>query len=47
MAAGLSGSINITGSTTVQPLAEKLAEDFIAEPDVEIEIGPVEDPAWV
>ena len=26
VAAGLSGSISITGSTTVQPLAEKLAK---------------------
>jgi phosphate transport system substrate-binding protein len=39
VAAGLSGSISITGSTTVQPLAEKLAEDFMAKnPDVEIEV---------
>ena len=37
--AGLSGSISITGSTTVQPLAEKLAEDFMAKnPDVKIEV---------
>lgn len=37
--ASLSGKISITGSTTVQPLAEKLAEQFMAaNPDVTIEV---------
>jgi phosphate transport system substrate-binding protein len=37
--AGLSGQIQIAGSTTVQPLAEVLAEAFISDnPDVTIEI---------
>jgi len=37
--AGLSGQIQIAGSTTVQPLAEVLAEAFMADnPDVTIEI---------
>ena len=40
-ATGLSGTIQIAGSTTVQPLAEQLAEVFTADdmnPDVTIEI---------
>jgi len=37
--ASLSGKISITGSTTVQPLAEKLAGQFMAaNPDVTIEV---------
>ncbi|MBC7250389.1 MAG: phosphate ABC transporter substrate-binding protein [Anaerolineae bacterium] len=36
---GLSGSISVAGSTTVQPLAEKLAEAFNAQhPDVQIDV---------
>jgi len=35
----LSGSISVAGSTTVQPLAEKLAEAFNAQhPDVQIDV---------
>ncbi len=38
-AATLSGSISVAGSTTVQPLAEELAEAFIAaNPDVKIDV---------
>ena len=38
-AAGLSGQIQLAGSTTVQPLAEELAESFMGmNPDVVIEI---------
>ena len=38
-AAGLSGSISVAGSTTVQPLAEELATAFIAaNPDVKINV---------
>jgi phosphate transport system substrate-binding protein len=37
--AGLSGQLQLAGSTTVQPIAEKLAEAFMAKnPDVVIEI---------
>jgi phosphate transport system substrate-binding protein len=37
--AGLSGQLQLAGSTTVQPLAEKLAEAFMAmNPDLVIEI---------
>jgi phosphate transport system substrate-binding protein len=37
--AGLSGQLQLAGSTTVQPLAEKLAEAFMAKnPDVVIEV---------
>lgn len=37
--AELSGKISVAGSTTVQPLAEKLAEAFSAQnPDVQIEV---------
>jgi len=37
--AGLSGTISVAGSTTVQPLAEELAEAFIAiHPDVKIDV---------
>ena len=39
MAAELSGQVQLAGSTTVQPLAEKLAESFMGmNPDVVIEI---------
>lgn len=38
-AAGLSGRLQLAGSTTVQPVAEKLAEAFMAQnPDLVIEI---------
>jgi phosphate transport system substrate-binding protein len=38
-AAGLSGQIQLAGSTTVQPLAEKLAEAYMAQnPDLVIEV---------
>lgn len=37
--AGLAGRLNVAGSTSVQPLAEKLAEAFIAaNPQVEIDV---------
>jgi hypothetical protein len=36
---GLSGQLQLAGSTTVQPLAEKLAEAFMAKsPDVSVEV---------
>jgi len=36
---GLSGQIGVAGSTTVQPLAEKFAEAFVAaNPDVQIDV---------
>jgi phosphate transport system substrate-binding protein len=38
-AAGETGTLSITGSTTVQPLAEKLAESFMSSnPDVQIDV---------
>lgn len=38
-AAGETGTLSITGSTTVQPLAEKLAESFMSSnPDIQIDV---------
>lgn len=37
---GLSGTISVAGSTTVQPLAELLADEFMSEnPDVQVTVG--------